>query len=127
MLRLRHWLSALLLGLVSMGAYAEPVNINTATAEELMTLPEIGPKKAAAIIEHREQNGPFQQVDDLTKVKGIGPKTVDLNRENLTVGDEAAAAATAEPTAAEPTAAGPAATEPAAAPATEADEAAPGG
>ncbi len=44
----------------------------------------IGEKKAAAIIRYREQNGPFSSVDDLTKVKGIGQKTVEANREILT-------------------------------------------
>ncbi len=44
----------------------------------------IGEKKAAAIIRYREQNGPFSSVDDLTKVKGIGQKTVETNREILT-------------------------------------------
>ena len=48
------------------------VNLNTATAEELMTLPNIGEKRAAAIIADREANGPFRTVEDLTRVDGIG-------------------------------------------------------
>ena len=48
------------------------VNLNTATAEELMTLPGIGEKRAADIIADREANGPFRIPEDLTRVEGIG-------------------------------------------------------
>ena len=48
------------------------LNINTATAEELETLPGIGERKAAAIVEHRGANGPFERVEDLVEVSGIG-------------------------------------------------------
>ena len=48
------------------------LNINTATAEELETLPGIGARKAAAIVEHRVANGPFERVEDLVEVSGIG-------------------------------------------------------
>ncbi len=47
------------------------VNINTATKEQLMTLPGIGESKAEAIIKYREKNGPFQNVQDITKIPGI--------------------------------------------------------
>lgn len=50
------------------------VNINTATAEELDTLPGVGPSTAATIIEDREQNGPFSSIEDLMRVSGIGEK-----------------------------------------------------
>lgn len=53
---------------------AEAVNINTATAEELETLPGIGEKIAARIIAYREENGAFQDVGQLREVKGIGDK-----------------------------------------------------
>ncbi|EOB75851.1 competence ComEA helix-hairpin-helix repeat region domain protein, partial [Neisseria meningitidis 98005] len=49
------------------------VNINAASQQELEALPGIGPAKAKAIAEYRAQNGAFKSVDDLTKVKGIGP------------------------------------------------------
>lgn len=62
-----------------------PVNINTATAEELMTLDEIGEKRAADIIEYRETHGKFHSADDLTLVEGIGDQTVELNRERIIV------------------------------------------
>ncbi|MET3574709.1 helix-hairpin-helix domain-containing protein [Bhargavaea ullalensis] len=51
------------------------VNLNTADAAELMTLPGIGPAKAEAIIAHREQNGPFGSPEDLMQISGIGEKT----------------------------------------------------
>ncbi|EHS57038.1 ComEA family DNA-binding protein [Paenibacillus sp. Aloe-11] len=50
------------------------VNINTATAAELMELPGVGAKKAEAILDYRNQHGPFQRVNDLDHVKGIGAK-----------------------------------------------------
>ena len=49
------------------------VNLNSATAQQLDDLPGVGPATAAAIIGHRERNGPFQSVDDLLAVPGIGP------------------------------------------------------
>jgi competence protein ComEA len=61
------------------------VNINTATAEELEKLPGIGPAKAQAIVRDREQNGLFRRVEDLARVTGIGPKTVENLREHATV------------------------------------------
>lgn len=52
---------------------AGPVNINSATADQLDVLPGVGPTTAAAIVAHREQNGPFQTVEQLGEVRGIGP------------------------------------------------------
>jgi competence protein ComEA len=48
------------------------VNINTATAEQLQLLPRVGPTLAARIIDYRESNGPFESVDEIVAVKGIG-------------------------------------------------------
>ena len=48
------------------------VNINTATVDELKSLPGVGPAKAAAIVEYRSQHGSFKSVEELKEVKGIG-------------------------------------------------------
>jgi comEA protein len=61
------------------------ININTATVEELITLPRIGPKIAARIVDYRKQHGNFTVKKDLTKVKGIGPKTFEKLRHLITV------------------------------------------
>lgn len=50
------------------------VNINTASLEELDALPGVGPSTAQAIIDDREQNGPFASLEDLMRVSGIGEK-----------------------------------------------------
>lgn len=54
-------------------AAAGPVDVNRATAEQLETLPGVGPATAAAIVTERERNGPFVSFDDLERVPGIGP------------------------------------------------------
>jgi competence protein ComEA len=64
---------------------ADKINLNTATQEELMTLERVGPKYAQRIIEYREAHGPFEKIEDITKVKGIGPKTFNANKSIMTV------------------------------------------
>ena len=65
---------------------ASPININTADKATLITaISGVGEKKAEAIIEYREQHGPFKSVDEITKIKGIGQGILDKNRENLSV------------------------------------------
>ncbi|MBL1378113.1 ComEA family DNA-binding protein [Zobellella iuensis] len=59
------------------------IDINTATQDQLALLTGIGPAKAAAIVEYRQNNGPFASIDDLAKVSGIGPATVEKNRHLL--------------------------------------------
>jgi len=72
--------------LVSSLIFAEPVNINTADADHLQVgLVGIGSEKAAAIVQYRDDHGSFASVDDLSNVKGVGEKTIEKNRENLTV------------------------------------------
>lgn len=65
---------------------SSPININTATAAQLDTLPGIGAKKAEAIIEYRENNGPFLKIEDIKNVSGIGDKIFEQLRELITVG-----------------------------------------
>ena len=64
------------------------VNINAASAEELIQLKGVGPKKAAKIVKFRETNGPFRIPEDLLKVPGIGPKTFEANKERIVVKSE---------------------------------------
>ena len=61
------------------------ININTATSQELQTLPRIGPALAQRIIEYRRISGEFSTVDDLTNVKGVGEKTLEKIRDSITV------------------------------------------
>jgi len=58
----------------SKAAPAAAVNINTAPASELQTLPGIGAKVAERIVEYRQKNGPFKKVEDLMNVRGVGEK-----------------------------------------------------
>lgn len=59
---------------------SQPVNVNAASAQELEALPGIGPKLAQHIVEYRTQHGPFACPEDLEKVDGIGPATVEKIR-----------------------------------------------
>lgn len=61
------------------------VNLNTATEEQLESLPGVGPSKAAAIVAWRKKHGQFKKVDDLTRVKGFGRKTLQRLRPYLAV------------------------------------------
>ena len=81
---IRKAVVGLLATLLTVGAFAGPVNINTADAETISAeLQGVGITKAIAIVEYRKANGPFKSPDDLTQVKGIGLRTVDINRENI--------------------------------------------
>jgi comEA protein len=71
---------------VGPGGNDSTININTATLDELTSIPGIGPVTAQRIIDFREENGPFKSVDDLLKVKGVGEKLLDKIRERVTAG-----------------------------------------
>jgi competence protein ComEA len=62
-----------------------PVDINTATADQLDTLPGVGPATAAAIISDRKAHGPFRSVNDLGRVRGIGDAKLEQLRPLVTV------------------------------------------
>jgi competence protein ComEA len=65
-------------------AYASPVNVNTASADELsQNLKGIGNSKANAVVSYRDENGKFTDLDSLTLVKGIGSKTVEKNKADI--------------------------------------------
>src|SRR5438046_137623 len=70
---------------------AKPVNINTATSEELQQVPGIGPATAEKILQMRKSYGAFKSVDDLLAIRGLRPKRLEKMRKYLTVGKPAAA------------------------------------
>ena len=61
------------------------ININTASQKQLEQLPRIGPATAKNILEYRKENGSFKSLEELTKVKRIGPKTLELIKPYLTI------------------------------------------
>ena len=74
------------LTLIPVWAIAGPVNINTADAETISEeLKGIGLSKAEAIVEYRDKHGPFRSPEDLSLVKGIGERTVEINRDDIRV------------------------------------------
>ena len=64
---------------------SDKVDVNSASAEELETLPQIGEVRARDIIAHRDANGPFNTIEDLIEVSGIGPRTLDTIRDLIEV------------------------------------------
>jgi comEA protein len=89
-------LAALILTLSLAPAYAQSappkakININTASASELESLPRIGPKVAQRIVDFRTKNGSFKTVEELMKVQGIGEKIFAEIKDRITVGVETA-------------------------------------
>ena len=87
--RFNRFVVSLMLSLALCGPAlaADVVNINTADAATLdEVLLNVGPAKAQAIVEYRRENGAFKSIEQLAMVKGIGLKTVEKNRDRLTVG-----------------------------------------
>ena len=70
---------------VAFAEEAGKVNINKASVADLMKLKNIGQKYAERIVAYREKNGPFKTPEDLLNVKGIGAKTLALNKDRITV------------------------------------------
>ena len=79
-------LVALFAMLLPLCALAGPVNVNSADAESIAAeLKGVGLSKAKAIVEYRKKHGPFRSAEDLTLVKGIGERTLDLNKDDIKV------------------------------------------
>ena len=79
-------LIVLILSWVAFSVQAGPININTANIESLAkNIKGVGVKKAQAIVQYRKTHGPFKRIDDLVKVKGIGPKLLEKNRADLRI------------------------------------------
>jgi len=88
---MRIWKRALPLSaiLLPLWALAGPVNVNTADADAISeALKGVGLSKAQAIVEYRQKHGPFKSAEDLSLVKGIGDRTVELNHDDILVGPE---------------------------------------
>jgi competence protein ComEA len=88
---MRIWKRALPLSalVLPLWVLAGPVNVNTANAEAISeALQGVGLSKAKAIVEYRPKHGPFKAPEDLSLVKGIGERTVELNRDDILVGPE---------------------------------------
>jgi competence protein ComEA len=81
----KFYLTIFLLLFLATSAFAK-ININTANAEELATLPGIGTVKAEAIVKYRKANGQFTNITDLKEVKGIGDKMVEKIKPEATIG-----------------------------------------
>jgi competence protein ComEA len=61
------------------------INLNKATVEELSQLKGIGMKYAERIVQYRDKNGPFKNVEDLLNVQGIGPRILEKNKDRIIV------------------------------------------
>ena len=82
-------LVALVAMLLPLYALAGPVNVNSADAESIAAeLKGVGLAKAKAIVEYRKKHGPFRSAEDLTLVKGICERTLDLNKADIKVAAE---------------------------------------
>ncbi|NKB87960.1 MAG: hypothetical protein GKS06_07050 [Acidobacteria bacterium] len=69
---------------------ATPIDLNQASLETLQEVPGIGPAMAERILEWRRENGPFEKVEDLLNIRGIGEKTLEKLRPHVKVDDGSA-------------------------------------
>ena len=85
LINMKSLITLLATGLFSIWAWAvQPVNVNSANAEEIAeALKGVGMSKAEAIVSYRDAHGQFKHIDELVNVKGIGIRTVDINREYI--------------------------------------------
>ncbi len=85
-MKLFHSLFLTALLLFTSSAFAEKLNINTANAEQIASvMTGVGESKAKAIVEYRGSHGNFKSIDSLENVDGIGEKTVEKNKDKLTL------------------------------------------
>ena len=93
-INMKSMMTFLAMGIFSILAWAaQPVNVNTASAEEIAeSLKGVGLSKAEAIVSYRSENGEFKHADELINVKGIGIRTVDINREYILLNNSKLAA-----------------------------------
>lgn len=84
-----RWFAGLVAAALWVAAHAGPVDVNAADAETLAhELTGIGPALAAAIVRDREANGRFETPEALMRVKGIGERIVEMNRDNIRIHDD---------------------------------------
>ncbi len=85
-MKLFHSLFLTAILLFSNAVLAEKININTATAEQIASaMNGIGESKAKAIVEYRSSHGNFKSIESLENVDGIGEKTVEKNKDKITL------------------------------------------
>ena len=85
-MKFKYTLIAAIASILSFTANAAPVNINTATANEIAdSLSGVGVSKAQAIVQYRSQNGHFKSAKDIIMVKGIGQSTFSKNKQDILI------------------------------------------
>ena len=86
---MNKWIVMIVAALAPVWVFGGPVNVNEADADTIAReLRGVGPAKARAIVTYREENGPFETVEDLLKVQGIGPKVLEDNRKDILLEDK---------------------------------------
>jgi competence protein ComEA len=88
---MKKWFVGLFASLLLSASALAAIDLNTATQSELESVKGIGPAKAKQIVEYRQKNGPFKNVDALAEVKGFGKASVAKFKNELVVGGDAKA------------------------------------